>query len=233
MPRSPRCLAPGLPYHITQRGTNGEPIFLKERDRKVYLRLLASSKNEAGVRILSWCLMSNHVHLVAVPEAENSLAVLLHRLHGRYAQMFNKRHNRTGHLFQGRFFSCPLDSSLLWRAVAYVERNPVRAGMVERAEQYPWSSAAVHLGLERDRLELLDLDFWLSSGGAERWRELLISSEDPAQLRLLRRCTSAGRPFGSGSFLQAMEERFGRRWRRWGFEGNLRGESRKAGGLSG
>ncbi len=218
MPRNARCVAPGAPYHVTQRGTNGQRIFFTDSDRKTYLRLLASSKDQAGVRILAWCLMSNHIHLVAVPEAEDSLAVLLRRVHGRYAQMLNARRKRTGHLFQNRFFSCPLETSHLRRALAYVERNPVRAGIVERAEQYRWSSAAVHLELAQDKLRLVDEQFWLEFGGAEAWRELLMTPEELSELRLLRRCTFAGRPYGSEAFLQEMEERFGRKWRRWSFE---------------
>lgn len=170
--------------------------------------------------------MTNHVHLIAVPEAEDSLEILLRRVHGRYAQMLNARRDRTGHLWQNRFFSCALDSTHLRRALAYVERNPVRAGMVGRPEDHPWSSARVHLGLESDRRGLLDLDFWLEFGGEEAWRDLLLSPEEAAVLRLLRRCTYSGRPFGSEEFLADFETRFGRRWRRWKFEKGLLEESR-------
>jgi putative transposase len=218
MPRTARCVAPGVPYHVTQRGANGQRVFFTDSDRKTYLKLLASNKDEAGVRILAWCLMSNHIHLIAVPGAEDSLAVLLRRVHGFYAQMLNARLKRTGHLFQNRFFSCPLETSHLRRALAYVERNPVRAGMVERAEHYRWSSAAVHLELAQDKLRLLDEDFSREFGGAEAWRELLMSPEELSELRLLRRCTLSGRPYGSERFLEEMEERFGRKWRRWSFE---------------
>jgi putative transposase len=226
MPRKPRCVLPGVAYHITQRGTNGHPVFYTDADRKSYLRLLAKTREDAGVRLLAWCLMTNHVHLIAVPEAEDSLEILLRRVHGRYAQMVNARRDRTGHLWQNRFFSCALDSRHLRRALAYVERNPVRAGMVERPEDHPWSSARVHVGLESDRQGLLDLDFWRDFGGEEAWRDLLLSPEEAAVLRLLRRCTYSGRPFGSEEFLAGFETRFGRRWRRWKFEKDLLEESR-------
>ena len=218
MPRNARCVAPGVAYHLTQRGTNGQRIFFNDSDRKAYLRLLAANLKDAGVRILAWCLMSNHVHMIAIPEAGDSLATLLRRVHGRYAQMLNTRKNRTGHVFQNRFFSCPLESSHLRRALAYVEKNPVRAGMTDRAEQYPWSSAAVHVGLQEDELGILDMSFWREFGGPDAWRELLMTPEELAELRLLRRCTYAGRPFGSQEFLEEMEARFQRRWRRWSFE---------------
>ncbi len=218
MPRNARCVAPGFPYHLTQRGTNGEPVFYRKSDREAYLRLLASNLEETGVRILAWCLMTNHIHVVAVPQAEDSLATLFRRVHGRYAQMLNARLNRTGHLWQNRFFSCALDSRHLRRALAYVEKNPVRAGIVEQPEDYLWSSARVHLAMAEDRFGLLDLEVWRQLGGAEGWRTLLMSPQELAELRLLRRCTYAGRPFGDEEFVAEMEARFGRRWRRWSFE---------------
>lgn len=221
MPRKPRCVLPGTAYHITQRGTNGQPVFYANADREAYLGLMAKMLEDAGVRLLAWCLMTNHVHLVAVPQSEDSLEILLRRVHGRYAQMLNVRRSRTGHLWQNRFFSCALDAKHLRRALAYVEKNPVRAGMVERAEDHVWSSARVHLGLETDERGLLDLEFWRGFGGAQAWRELLLSEEEAAVLRLLRRCTYSGRPFGSEDFLAEFEARFGRRWRRWTFEKGL------------
>ncbi len=221
MPRKPRCVLPGVAYHITQRGTNGQPVFHTDADRKSYLRLFAKTREDAGVRLLAWCLMTNHVHLIAVPELEDSLEILLRRVHGRYAQMLNARRDRSGHLWQNRFFSCALDTRHLRRALAYVERNPVRAGIVNRPEDHPWSSARVHLGLESDQSGLLDLEFWRGFGGEEAWRELLMSPEEVTVLRLLRRCTYSGRPFGSEAFLAEFETRFGRRWRRWKFEQGL------------
>lgn len=221
MPRKPRCVLPGVAYHITQRGTNGQPVFFTDADRKAYLRLLEKGYSEAGVRLLAWCLMTNHVHLVAVPETEDSLQVLLRRVHGRYAQMLNARLNRTGHLWQNRFFSCALESRHLLRALAYVERNPVRAGMVRHAEEYTWSSARAHVGATQEWSGLLDWEYWGALGGAQAWCELLMSREELAVLRLLRRCTYSGRPFGSEDFLAEFEARFGRRWRRWSFEKGL------------
>jgi putative transposase len=122
MPRGLRCIVPGLAHHITQRGVDRRETFSCDTDRQTYLKLLAEHSIEANVRILGWCLMTNHTHLIAIPEREDSLAVLLRRVHGRYAQ-----------------YACALGIGHLWRALVYVERNPVRAGMVVRAEEYRWS----------------------------------------------------------------------------------------------
>jgi putative transposase len=219
MPRNARCVVPELAYHVTQRGTNRQRVFFSAADRATYLRLLQQNLEPTETRVLAWCLMTNHVHLVLVPGREDSLEVLLRRLHGRYAQMVNARRLRSGHLWQNRFFSCPLSTTHLRRVFAYVERNPVRAGLVAEAGQYQWSSAPIHLGLVRDRLQLADVEAWRQQGGAEAWRSLLAAPEEASSVRLLRRCTYAGRPFGDGAFVDSLEARFRRKWRRWGFEG--------------
>jgi putative transposase len=100
-----------MAYHVTQRGTNHQRVFFSASDRAAYLRLLQRNLAPAETRVLAWCLMTNHVHLVLVPGREDSLEILLRRLHGRYAQMVNVRRLRSGHLWQNRFFSCPLSAS--------------------------------------------------------------------------------------------------------------------------
>lgn len=218
MARNARCVLPGIAYHVTQRGTNRQRVFFTGSDRDTYLGLLRENLAATQTRLLAWCLMPNHVHLALVPEVEDSLEVLLRRVHGRYAQMVNVRRLRTGHLWQSRYFSCPLSDGHLRRVLAYIERNPVRAGLVSEPEQYQWSSAAAHLGLTRDRLRLCDERVWQDGGGAEGWRALLSTPEELVMLRLLRRCTYAGRPFGEDEFINNLEQRFGRKWRRWSFE---------------
>src|ERR1700761_6365115 len=123
MPRRSRCVLTDVPYHITQRGVDKCVTFSSEQDHFTYLRLLRDNLSDTGVRLLGWCMMSNHVHLIAMPSREDSLAVLLRRVHGRYAQYYNARYERTGHLWQNRFFACALGPTHLWRTLAYVELN--------------------------------------------------------------------------------------------------------------
>ena len=145
--------------------------------------------------------MLNHIHLVCVPEAEDSLAVCLMRTHGRYSQYLNERRQRSGHLWQNRFYSCPLEERHLWTALRYVELNPVRAGLVGSAEEYEYSSAAMHLGFkESDRL--LDLVFWRESGAAESWAESIKIVENEEEQRRLRKATYGGMPLGSEQFVE-------------------------------
>jgi putative transposase len=209
-----------MPYHVTQRGVDGRETFSCADDRHAYLGLLRLNLRDAGVRLLGWCLMTNHVHLIAVPARTDSLSILLRRVHGRYAQYYNARAERTGHLWQNRFFACALGPSHLWTALAYVERNPLRAGLVRRSEEYAWSSAPAHVA-GGDGTGLLDMDWWRSARHTN-WREILNAKVDPTadeppednSAATLRACTYAGRPFGNETFVSEMSKRFNRQWGR-------------------
>jgi putative transposase len=216
MPRNARCVLPGVAYHVTQRGTDRQRVFFLNSDREMYLQLLSRNLGGARARLLAYALMTNHIHAIVVPEQAVSLAVLFRRVHGRYAQYVNTRRGRSGHLWQGRFYSCPLDGAHLATALRYVEQNPCRAGMVERAEQYRWSSAAVHSGLRRDEYAVLDLNFWERAGGERTWAEMYAAQTTEVEIDRLRECTYGGRPFGDDGFVAKMEEEFGRSWRRPG-----------------
>jgi putative transposase len=199
MPRIARIVVPGVPHHVTQRGTDRQTVFHCRQDRVTYLALLKQHSHQAEVDVLAYCLMPNHVHLIVVPTDKESLAVALRRTHGRYAQYLNARRSRTGHLWQNRFFSCPMEHGHLWSALSYVERNPVRARLVERPEQYEWSSASDHL-TGHDRLELLNMRFWQEQGGIVCWKSLLGTQNDEREMLHLERATYAGRPLGTKEF---------------------------------
>lgn len=130
MPRLARTVCARVPDHLTQRGNRRENVFYTEEDRVAYLTWLRDYAEKYDVNILAYCLMTNHIHLVAVPETEAGLHRVLKPLHMRYAQRINRRRRWKGHLWQGRFFSSALDDAYRWAAVRYVERNPVRARMV-------------------------------------------------------------------------------------------------------
>src|SRR5882724_12163169 len=160
MPRNARCVLPGLPYHVTQRGTDQQAVFFTAADRNTYLSLIARPQKDAGIQVLAYCLMTNHVHFVVVAERADSLAVFFRRVHGTYSQWINTRRNRSGHFWQNRFYSCPMSERHLWIGLRYVEANPVRAHMVAAPADYRWSSAAVHLEGVADRSGVVDLDFF-------------------------------------------------------------------------
>ena len=210
MPRLARTVCAHVPHHITQRGNRREDVFYTDADRAAYLTWLREYAEKYDVDILAYCLMTNHIHLVAVPETEDGLQRMLKPLHMRYAQRINRVRNWKGHLWQGRFFSSALDDAYLWAAVRYVERNPVRARIVRKAENYPWSSAAAHCGLREDSV-LTTTAYWRKQFASIRhWSAWLAEGDEPEQLNLLRRNADMGLPCGSQKFIHKLEKLAGR-----------------------
>ncbi len=148
--------------------------------------------------------MCNHVHLVVIPRKATSLALTFKQTHGRYATYWNASQQSSGHAWQARFYSCPLDQSHLWAALRYAERNPVRAGLVERAEEWGWSSAAVHCGM-RANDGLLELAQWQQRWDSSSWRPYLREKDSEEEAAAIRQCTPSGRPLGTAEFVKAME----------------------------
>src|SRR5579872_2678162 len=145
MPRRPRVVIPGAPHHVTQRGNNRQDVFHSNDDRKLYLKLLDQQAERHKLRVLGWCLMTNHVHLIVIPEDAASMALALGQAHSQYALAMNRRRESVGHLWQNRFRSCALQGSHLFRALRYVELNPVRAGLAPSGWEWAWSSALAHV----------------------------------------------------------------------------------------
>ena len=212
MPRTARIVIPDVACHVTQRGNNREDVFFAEDDRRVYLKFLLDYSQQFRLDVDAYCLMTNHLHLVVTPHAEGALAATIGRTNQRYAQYVNHVRGRTGHLFQSRFFSCLLDDKHLVAAIRYVEQNPVRGGIVHRAWEYAWSSAAAHVG-QQDRSGLLDLKAWRAVWPETTWRQMLTEGLDDGPIDTLRLCTSRGRPLGGESFLGRVERQIGRRVR--------------------
>jgi putative transposase len=212
MPRDARVVIAGRGHHVVQRGNNHEDVFFVDADREVYLEYLRDAGERFGLKVEGYCLMTNHVHLVVTPQQETSLAGALKRANQLYAQYVNHLHGRSGHLWQDRFFSCPLDLAHFWRALAYVERNPVRAHLCRKAWRWRWSSAAAHCGGE-DPSGLLDMASWKHDMDVTQWRQDLERFEDDRWVTSLRLSTSRGRPLGSDAFVAKLETLLGRRLR--------------------
>ena len=207
MGRSPRILVPGLPHHVTQRGNRGADVFTSDAERQMYAAMLLKAVRRYRVHVWAYCLMTNHVHLVLVPATDEGISCVLHDVATLYSNWFNKRNAAPGHLWQGRFYSCVMDEPHLWAAVRYVERNPVRAGPVARAEEYAWSSAAAHSALRGD--DLLSTDF--PPPQVVRDWPAWLADEDVAMSNALRRATRFGRPCGSDSFVDSIGNLLDRR----------------------
>ena len=201
MPRIARVVAAGVPHHVTQRGNRRMDVFFSEEDRRAYLDLLAEYGAGFGGEFWGYCLMSNHVHLIAVPKKCDSLAQAIGGAHQAYTRRINFREGWRGYLWQGRFFSCPLDERHAERALCYAELNPVRARMARKPEEWRWSSAAAHAQGEADAWTVRPP--FLDSG--EAWRELLRKGITEAEEGALRRSTRTGRPLGRPQFIARLE----------------------------
>jgi putative transposase len=206
MARISRLVVPGYPHHITQRGVRSMDVFHSDEDRRQYLQFLSEETARFGVDILTWCLMSNHVHFIAIPDNETSLARGFGEGHRRYTRMKNFTQGVRGYLFQGRFGSCVLDERHLVAAARYVLMNPVRAEMVKAPCEYMWSSARFHAGLTEQDPFVKDRTL---KGLITNWQGFFASQEDEKTSKL-RLATRTGRPAGDDDFVQAIEQVTGR-----------------------
>lgn len=208
MPRMARVVVPGIPHHITQRGVRSMRVFFSDQDRIEYLQLLRKQGSIHGLHFASYTLMDNHIHLIAIPDREDSLRKAVGEAHRRYTLGINQRLEKKGFFFQGRPFSCPMDDDYFRTALRYVERNPVRSNMVSQPWKYPWSSARYHAGFQPTD-PLVDFDCHSVLGlNKEEWREFLRS--DSPNMESLQNKTKTGRPCGSKSFVDQLERITGR-----------------------
>ena len=210
MARLARVMLEGWPFHITHRGNHRKSVFRTDDDRRAYLRLLDRFSKQFGMSIWAYCLMGNHVHLIAVGKERSSISKALGNTHRACSRSRNLHAAVTGHLWANRFFSTPLDEPHLWAAVRYVELNPVRARLVGEATDYAWSSARAHAGLHAHPLLDLERPFPGPIGDWPAWLRAGLEEQTAARLRAN---TLTGRPTGSDGFILELEERLGRRLR--------------------
>ena len=205
MARIARVVVPGTPHHVTQRGVRRMETFFDDADYENHIDLMSQWCKKYGVEIWAYCLMPNHVHLIAVPHTKEGFARAIGEAHRRYTRMINFKKGWKGYLWQGRFASFPLDQNYLFAAARYVALNPVRAHLVTKPEAYRWSSAKAHLVGENDGLvtvrPLLDL--------VTDWR-VLLSSGDEASYDIMRMHERTGRPCGGDDFVKRISAALGR-----------------------
>lgn len=204
MARIARIVVVGVPHHITQRGNRRQTVFFSEDDYRAYLALLSEWSAKAGLVVWAYCLMPNHVHIIAVPECDDALHIALKETHRRYSCRVNFREGWRGYLWQGRFASFPMDERHAVHALKYVEQNPVRAGLVDNAEDWPWSSAA--LRANRQEAEAAIALAKLSENYLT-----FRNTPTPNDLgKMLHRNEKSGRPLGGTSFIEKLEIAYNR-----------------------
>lgn len=206
MARIARVIATGIPHHVTQRGNRRMTTFFRDEDYQAYIALMVEWCRKCGVEIWAYCLMPNHVHLIAVPDTDDGLRRGIGEAHRRYSRMINFRENWRGHLWQGRFASFPMDETYLLAAARYVEMNPVCAHLVSDAGSWPWSSARAHLAGKDDQLvkvaPLLEM--------ARDWELFLAGATEDEHLNVIKKHERTGRPLGAEDFVEKLESTLNR-----------------------
>jgi len=219
MARQNRLILPGVAVHVTQRGNNRANCFRRDSDYMVYLLHLGELADSFGCGVHAYCLMGNHVHLLLTPTTAEACTRLMKNLGQRYAQYFNRAHERTGALWEGRYHTCIVESSrYVLACYRYVELNPVRAGIVNDPRAYQWSSYAANAGIRANRMLTPHVAFLALAEDPARRRELYRglseSAMEPSAVEQIRNATLGGYPLGSDGFKAMLESQFGRKTRR-------------------
>jgi putative transposase len=210
MPRIARAIAAGFPHHVVQRGNNKEKVFFHKKDREKYLSLLKKYSDKWDSPILAYCLMSNHVHLLTRPKNEESLYKMMQGVTLCYTQHINKEHKRTGRLWESRYHSCIVDKEkYLWAAARYIEQNPIRAKIVEKAEDFPYSSARAHIAGRADNILGEEL---FKDAQMKDYIAFIRESITEEEMNRLKYSTRTGRPFGREEFIKRMEKKLDKRF---------------------
>ena len=213
MPRRARSYIGDLPYHIVQRGNNREACFLEPEDYQFYLELWTRSCSRYGVKVHAYCLMTNHIHVLATPQKRESISTAMKVVGSRYAQYINLKYRRTGTLWEGRHRASLVQSErYLLTCSRYIELNPVRAGMVSRPEEYRWSSYGVNA--RGDSSWLTPHEEYLMLGSdqqarARAYRELFRHQVSEQDLGLMRKAAHYCQPVGDQRFREQIESRYG------------------------
>lgn len=211
VPRIARAIAPGFPHHVTQRGNRRQQTFFSDEDYQAYLDLIHEWCSAYSVELWGYCLMPNHVHLILVPENEESLALAVGKAHLRYSRRINFREGWRGHLWQNRFASYVMDEHYLLACARYIEMNPVRAKLATHPAEWRWSSARAHIDGATN--EIVNVGPLLDLAGTD-WGAFLSQGTSCNDQAVLRRHERTGRPLGSPAFVDEVENRLGRCLRR-------------------
>jgi putative transposase len=206
MPRSIRCILPQLPHHALQRGNNRQVVFPESADKDFFLKQLAKYGQEESVGIGAYCIMSNHFHLLLYPESREGLIKLLKSVSQIYAQYFNRKYKRTGKIWENRYKLNIVETECEWVIARYIEKNPVRAGLVLDATKYPHSSASANLSGRKDKILTKDIIKKRSEGYVDFFNEGQSSEDD--QLCLIRTVIQQQRGFGGKDFIEDLKKRF-------------------------
>jgi len=216
MARLPRLTLPGYPHHVIQRGNNRQAIFVDPQDYETMQALLVDSAQKFRVAVHAYALMGNHFHLLVTPADSEALPRMMQAVGRSYVRYFNQRHGRSGTLWEGRYRSTLIQSErYLLACMVYIDLNPVRAGLVARPTEWPWSSHAHYLGLRNDRLVTPHALYWaLGNTPFAReaaYGELLQAGVSADRQSQLTDATLRGWALGEPTFIDDLQKKLERR----------------------
>jgi putative transposase len=216
MARLPRLTVPGYPHHVIQRGNNRQAIFATSADYEMLLSLLEQNGKKFSVDIHAYVLMTNHFHLLATPQTDTGLPQMMQAVGRSYVRYFNDLHARTGSLWEGRYRSTLIQTDrYLLACMAYIDLNPVRAGIVREAKEYAWSSHGHYIGLRDDKIVSPHSLFWVLGNTPfareAAYADLVRAGITPAQQADLTRSALNGWALGEESFVSDLQKRTARR----------------------
>jgi putative transposase len=205
MPRTSRASVGGVCYHVLNRGNARADVFHKTEDFVAFLDLMAEAIERLPMRLLAWCVMTNHFHLVLWPHHDGDLSRWMQWFLTAHVRRYHRHYNSSGHVWQGRFKAFPIEEDdHLWGVIRYVERNALRANLTQSAESWPWSSAAARTGGKRRAM--------LAEGPSpcpRDWLDWVNEPQTEAELAALRRSVLRGAPYGGDSWQRATADRLG------------------------
>ena len=208
MPRKRRFILPNIPHHTIQRGNNRQSIFFEKEDYDYFLGRLKQLSRENGVEIGSYCLMTNHIHLLTYPATEAGMIKCMKMVCQHYTQYVNKKYKRTGKLWENRYKIHWVDPEREWVLARYIEKNPLRAGLVRQAEEYPYSSARRNLLGSRNGLIRREIVTERNRAG---YREFFHEDDfkEQALTEEINLRVEQGKAFGGENFISRLGELLG------------------------
>lgn len=205
MARNIRLIIPNIFHHAIQRGNNRQAVFQEKEDRLFYLKWARELAEQFHTPIFGYCLMTNHNHLLVLPSSEEGMINFMKLLAQRYTQYYNRKYQRSGKLWENRYKIHPFDPEVYHVVLRYIERNPVRAGMVGDGTRYPWSSASYHLLGEKD--EIIMADYRHNSPFS--YKEFFYEQERNEDLEAIQDAAQQGKAWGKAAFLEELTSKLG------------------------
>lgn len=209
MARKARIVVENMPHHVMQRGNYGQDVFFDDEDYQIYLKWMNEYADKYCLQVLGYCLLPNHIHFIVVPEKKSSMSRVFNIVNMKYSQYINKKMGESGHLWQGRYYSCVMDDLYVSVALKYIEQNPVRLKLVDEPWEWSWSSCAYHSGFDSPTIAIRGIEE-ITKMPEDVWKRYLGGRERASLVENFVKFSIQGRPLGSAAFISDLEKKLSR-----------------------